>query len=446
MRSLFSDSTHRSPFPSIGALNLAPCYSLGCLLFTRHFERTYTPFYADMRNVDTATALATIAGRLYAINAVDGTQAWNLAFANHSAVHSSPALSSDNNTVYVGSENYNVYAVALPCNPGFTGRHCKTVDHCYHQPCLGNATCVNGAENMNGYSCQCRAGFGGKKCNAVDYCYNRTCSSHGNCYNSASTPLTLDTLYYAGGGGGGGGLPEFRRKDSRSAVISSNGSHTPVRTSAPGYICGCTLGYFGTDCETSYCTGETCSGYGVCVTSTTVFKKHQDAFKCKCQKGHYGATCAWAGMPAYGYPIGGVCLGVIVFYIVGALAARKGNRRRGNAAYIQVQEDPALEDVDIDSAIYEERIDEIPTLAPLAASTHGHVPSAAQALGAAPPPAGVDSAAPACTGAAALRPAAVSTFAASDVAVAPTCGLCKTPFKNTNFCRSCGASRQDALV
>ena len=46
---------------------------------------------------------------LYAVHAADGTEAWK--FATGDIVESSPALSHDGSTVYVGSDDHNLYAV-----------------------------------------------------------------------------------------------------------------------------------------------------------------------------------------------------------------------------------------------------------------------------------------------------------------------------------------------
>eukprot|EP00812_Abedinium_dasypus_P013042 NODE_6552_length_497_cov_268.271493.p3 GENE.NODE_6552_length_497_cov_268.271493~~NODE_6552_length_497_cov_268.271493.p3 ORF type:complete len:140 (+),score=25.39 NODE_6552_length_497_cov_268.271493:3-422(+) len=66
----------------------------------------------------------------YAIDAADGTKIWS--YKTGDCVFSSPVLSLDGEVVYVGSEDFNLYAIstgmhALECNPA---KGCNVCDAC----------------------------------------------------------------------------------------------------------------------------------------------------------------------------------------------------------------------------------------------------------------------------------------------------------------------------
>ena len=332
------------------------------------------------------------------------------AFPTGSTVHSSPVLSSDGETVFVGSHDKHLYAVASSvCNPGFEGKDCKTVDHCYQKPCQ-HGICVNRAD---GYTCSCMPGFDGNHCSKVNYCYTHNCSSHGTCRNSNSTSLDIAWPARMRGGGGGG---DFARTRDHAIKPRRTGDSLPVSdltTTTAGYTCSCNPGYFGTNCETSHCSGETCSGHGICVVGATTFT-------CTCGVGHFGETCSWSGLPWYGYVVAALLFGGVLFAICTALSAWQ--KHRGSLTYSQIQNraQRGQEEMGVGADSIYEAVGAPPRSLGAAAATanpgSGIAPSFAVA-----------------------GPLPASSVLEAAQAAAKICRVCNTPINGENFCRSCGA-------
>ena len=77
------------------------------------------------------------------------------------------------------------------CPPGWTGTYCETrINICDENPCLNNATCVDGCQTDDGcpsgaYKCQCPLGFTGDTCQeddpAITFCQPSSCDNSGTC-------------------------------------------------------------------------------------------------------------------------------------------------------------------------------------------------------------------------------------------------------------------------
>ena len=77
------------------------------------------------------------------------------------------------------------------CPPGWTGTYCETrINICDENPCLNNATCVDGCQTDDGcpsgaYMCQCPLGFTGDTCHeddpAITFCQPSSCDNSGTC-------------------------------------------------------------------------------------------------------------------------------------------------------------------------------------------------------------------------------------------------------------------------
>ncbi|VDI41099.1 Hypothetical predicted protein, partial [Mytilus galloprovincialis] len=52
------------------------------------------------------------------------------------------------------------------------------------------------------------------------------------------------------------------------------------------YSCACTLGYYGTDCESKACKQNTCQNGGTCNPTGG------SNYECSCPLGWYGSTCS----------------------------------------------------------------------------------------------------------------------------------------------------------
>ena len=212
---------------------------------------------------------------LYAINTVDGSKNWN--FTTGGAVESSPALSSDGKILYVGSGDHNLYAINTI--EGGKNWNFSTGAGVFSSPALssdGKVVYV-GSNDHNIYS-------------IVDNCYQETCASHGTCVNS--------------------------------------------RTS---YTCDCTPGYTGKDCGAiDYChhgINVTCSDHGSCVNSNS-------SYTCSCTQGYFGKSCAWHVLPPYAYGVvGGILVAVAGCWLL--FCRRKPSNTYDTSSYSQIQQQPA---------------------------------------------------------------------------------------------------------
>ncbi|NWR80797.1 SNED1 protein, partial [Centropus unirufus] len=222
------------------------------------------------------------------------------------------------------------------CLAGFTGKRCHIdVDECLSQPCLNGATCLNGAGN---FSCRCPPGFSGATCETeLSPCESRVCQNGGVCQVANGTAACSCQPGYLGtdcqtevnecesspclNGGRCVDLPnnyscvclepfvgQRCETDSSSCEDRSCRTRQTCNYIRPGrYICTCSPGYYGNNCQyggprvPGACLSQPCQNAGSCLET-------EQGYVCECQEGYTGQDCGdklWEGCECRN---GGSCL------------------------------------------------------------------------------------------------------------------------------------------
>ncbi|NXQ31501.1 SNED1 protein, partial [Alaudala cheleensis] len=205
------------------------------------------------------------------------------------------------------------------CLAGFTGKRCHVdVDECLSQPCQNGATCLNGAGR---FTCKCPPGFRGNNCETAESpCESRVCQNGGSCQVVNRTAACLCQSGYTGvdcqtevnecesspclNGGHCIDLVDNYtcvclepfvgqrcETDSSSCEDRSCQNRQTCNYIRPGrYICTCSPGYYGTNCQyggprmPGACLSQPCQNSGSCLET-------ERGYVCECQEGYTGQDC-----------------------------------------------------------------------------------------------------------------------------------------------------------
>ncbi|XP_075616731.1 sushi, nidogen and EGF-like domain-containing protein 1 isoform X5 [Balearica regulorum gibbericeps] len=205
------------------------------------------------------------------------------------------------------------------CLAGFTGKRCHVdVDECLSHPCQNGATCLNGAGS---FSCRCPPGFRGTNCETEESpCENKVCQNGGMCQAANRTAACLCQPGYTGvdcqtevnecesspclNGGHCIDLVDNYtcvclepfvgqrcETDSSSCEDRSCRNRQTCNYIRPGrYICTCSPGYYGNNCQysgprvPSACLSQPCQNAGSCLET-------EQGYVCECREGYTGQDC-----------------------------------------------------------------------------------------------------------------------------------------------------------
>ncbi|NXM79492.1 SNED1 protein, partial [Oenanthe oenanthe] len=205
------------------------------------------------------------------------------------------------------------------CLAGFTGKRCHVdVDECLSHPCQNGATCLNGAGR---FTCRCPPGFRGNHCETEESpCESRVCQNGGSCQVVNKTAACLCQSGYTGvdcqtevnecesspclNGGHCMDLVDNYtcvclepfvgqrcETDSSSCEDRSCQNRQTCNYIRPGrYICTCSPGYYGSNCQyggprmTGACLSHPCQNAGSCLET-------EQGYVCECQEGYTGQDC-----------------------------------------------------------------------------------------------------------------------------------------------------------
>ncbi|NXG46611.1 SNED1 protein, partial [Psilopogon haemacephalus] len=205
------------------------------------------------------------------------------------------------------------------CLAGFTGKRCHVdVDECLSRPCQNGATCLNGAGS---FSCRCPLGFRGASCETEELpCESKVCQNNGTCQVANGTAVCLCQPGYTGADCqtevnecesspclNGGHCIDLLHNYSCLCLEPFAGQRCETDLSScedqscrnrqtcnyirPGrYICTCSPGYYGSNCQyggprmPSACLSHPCQNAGSCLET-------EQGYICECQEGYTGQDC-----------------------------------------------------------------------------------------------------------------------------------------------------------
>nr|XP_026693146.1 protein crumbs homolog 1 isoform X3 [Ciona intestinalis] len=159
------------------------------------------------------------------------------------------------------------------CKKGYGGANCTDVNECLSDPCLNNATCVNGIDK---FTCICMPGYAGYLCQQdINECENEPCQNSAICMNEINDYNCICELGWTG-----------KNCSEVFAPCDSSPCHNGTcdimsHDNPPGYACTCMSGFSGNNCEINIddCANVTCSYNEICMDKVN---EHQ----CICNPGY----------------------------------------------------------------------------------------------------------------------------------------------------------------
>ncbi|XP_074046823.1 sushi, nidogen and EGF-like domain-containing protein 1 isoform X1 [Macrotis lagotis] len=206
------------------------------------------------------------------------------------------------------------------CLAGFTGKKCHLdVNECDSDPCQNGGTCTHG---INSFSCQCLPGFKGPTCGTVESpCDAKDCQNGGECQARNGTAECMCQPGYTGESCeininecdsdpcmNGGKCVDLVANYTCLCSEPFTGPHCELDQSScedrscrdrqtcnyirPGrYICTCSPGYYGNNCQyggpriPNACLSNPCQNEGTCL-------EMDQGYICECPDGYTGSNCA----------------------------------------------------------------------------------------------------------------------------------------------------------